>query len=426
MPTLPRQLLIEPRVEHHALRDPAGTMRQRLDAAWPSEDWAGRRVVVGVGSRGIDRIAEMARTLVGWLRQQGAEPIVIPAMGSHGGGTSEGQRELLASYGVTEHAIDAPIDSSMDVVEVGQQAEGVRVVISARALNADAVVLLNRVKPHTDFGSPVLGSGLVKMSAIGLGKAEGAFRCHWAAATRGHERVLKAVSRIVLGHLPRVYGVGLVEDGSHRIALVEPMRGGEFHDREPALLAKARQWMPALPFTEVDVLVVDEIGKDISGTGMDTNIVGRGVDLQPMPNRRSAVSAIYVRGLTPASHGNAIGIGMADIVSDRLVQAMDRHKTYTNAVSAMTPGTARVSIHFPTDRECLRAALRVSAADPQAPRIVRIRHTLALDRIVVSETYADQIAIRDDLTVLAPPTEWRFDAEGNFDPATDLLAGVPA
>jgi len=174
------------------------------------------------------------------------------------------------------------------------------------------------------------------------------------------------------------------------------------------------------------VLVVDEIGKDISGTGMDTNIVGRGVDLQPMPNRRSAVSAIYVRGLTPASHGNAIGIGMADIVSDRLVQAMDRHKTYTNAVSAMTPGTARVSIHFPTDRECLRAALRVSAADPQAPRIVRIRHTLALDRIVVSETYADQIAIRDDLTVLAPPTEWRFDAEGNFDPATDLLAGVPA
>ena len=426
MPSLPRQLLIEPRVEHHALQDPAGTMRQRLDAAWPSEDWAGRRVVVGVGSRGIDRVAEMARTLVGWLRQQGAEPIVMPAMGSHGGGTPDGQRELLASYGVTEHAIDAPIDSSMDVVEVGQEVEGVRVVISARALDADAVVLLNRIKPHTDFGSPVLGSGLVKMSAIGLGKAEGAFRCHWAAATRGHERVLKAVSRVVLGHLPRVYGVGLVEDGSHRIALVEPMRGDEFHDREPALLNKARHWMPALPFPEVDVLVVDEIGKDISGTGMDTNIVGRGVDLQPMPNRRSAVSAIYVRGLTPASHGNAIGIGIADIVSDRLVQSMDAHKTYTNAVSAMTPGTARVSIHFPTDRECLRAALRVSAADPGAPRIVRIRHTLALDRIVVSETYASQIAERDDLTVLAPATEWRFDAAGNFDPSTDLLAEVLA
>jgi hypothetical protein len=426
MPSLPRQLLIEPRVEHHALRDPAATLRQRLDAAWPSEDWAGRRVVVGVGSRGIDRIAEMARALVGWLRQRGAEPIVIPAMGSHGGGTSEGQRELLASYGVTEHAIDAPIDSSMDVVEVGQEVEGVRVVISAVALNADAVVLLNRIKPHTDFGSAVLGSGLVKMSAIGLGKAEGAFRCHWAAATRGHERVLKAVSRVVLSHLPRVYGVGLVEDGSHRIALVEPMRGDEFHDREPAFLGKARHWMPALPFPEVDVLVVDEIGKDISGTGMDTNIVGRGVDLQPMPNRRSAVSAIYVRGLTPASHGNAIGIGMADIVSDRLVQAMDAHKTYTNAVSAMTPGTARVSIHFATDRECLRAALRVSAADPSAPRIVRIRHTLALDRIVVSETYAEEIARRDDLTVLVPATEWKFDSAGNFDPATDLLAGVPA
>jgi Lactate racemase N-terminal domain len=426
MPSLPRQILIEPRVEHHALSDPAGTLRQRLDATWQSEDWAGRRVVVGVGSRGIDRVAEMARTTVSWLRQQGADPIVMPAMGSHGGGTPEGQRELLASYGVTEHSVDAPIDASMDVAEVGQQVEGVRVVVSACALNADAVVLLNRIKPHTDFGSALTGSGLVKMSAIGLGKAEGAFRCHWAAATRGHERVLRAVSRVVLGHLPRVYGIGLVEDGSHRIALIEPMLGAEFFDREPELLAKARAWMPVLPFPEVDVLVVDEIGKDISGTGMDTNIVGRGVDLQPMPNRRSAVSAIYVRGLTPASHGNAIGIGMADIVSDRLVEAMDRHKTYTNAVSAMTPGTARVSIHFPTDRECLRAALRVSAADPAAPRIVRIRHTLALDRVVVSEAYADEIADRDDLTVLVPPTDWRFDDAGNFDPATDLLAGVLA
>lgn len=423
---LPRQLLIEPRVEHHALADPAGTLSRRLDAAWAGEDWVGRRVVVGVGSRGIDRVAEMARTLVRWLREHGAEPVVIPAMGSHGGGTPEGQRELLASYGVTEPAIDAPIDTSMDVVETGQTVEGVRVVISARALNADAVVLLNRVKPHTDFGSAETGSGLVKMSAIGLGKAEGAFRCHWAAATRGHERVLRAVARVVLAHLPRVYGIGLVEDGSHRIALVEPMRGAEFHQREAPLLARAREWMPTIPFPQVDVLVVDEIGKDISGTGMDTNIIGRGVDLQPMPNRRTAVSAIYVRGLTPASHGNAIGIGLADIVSTRLVQAMDGPKTYTNAVSAMTPGTARISINFPTDRECLRAALRVSASDPAAPRIVRIRHTLALDRIVVSEAYADEIATRDDLTVLALPTEWRFDAAGDFDPATDLLAGVPA
>lgn len=426
MPALPRQMLIEPRVEHHALADPAGTLSRRLDAAWSGDEWTGRRVVVGVGSRGIDRVAEMARTLVGWLRQHGAEPIVIPAMGSHGGGTPEGQRELLASYGVTEHTVDAPIDTSMEVVETGQEVEGVRVVISKRALNADAVVLLNRIKPHTDFGSAQTGSGLVKMSAIGLGKAEGAFRCHWAAATRGHERVLRAVSRVVLGRLPRVYGVGLVEDGSHRIALIEPMRGEEFHEREAPLLAKSRLWMPAIPFPEVDVLIVDEIGKDISGTGMDTNIIGRGVDLQPMPNRRSAVSAIYVRGLTPASHGNAIGIGLADIVSTRLVDAMDAPKTYTNAVSAMTPGTARISIHFPTDRECLRAALRVSAADPAAPRIVRIRHTLALDRIVVSEAYADEIARRDDVAVLSPPSEWRFDDAGNLDPATDLLAAVPA
>jgi hypothetical protein len=426
MPALPRQILIEPRVEHHALADPAATLLERLEATWPAEDWSGRRVVVGIGSRGIDRIAEVARTVVGWLRQQGADPIVMPAMGSHGGGTDPGQRELLASYGVTERAIGAPIDATMEVVETGVEVEGVRVVISARAIDAHAVILVNRVKPHTDFGSTQIGSGLMKMSAIGLGKAEGAFRCHWAAATRGHERVLLAVSQVVLARLPRVYGVALLEDGSHRLAEVALMRGHEFRDREPALLARARSWMPALPFREVDVLVVDEIGKDISGTGMDTNIIGRGVDLQPMANRRTAVGAIYVRGLTPASYGNAIGIGIADIVSDRLVKAMDAQKTYTNAVSAMTPGTARVSIHFPTDQECLRAALRVSAADPGAPRVIRIRNTLALDRIVVSEAYADQIAARGDLRVLVPATDWRFDASGNFDPASDLLAGVTA
>ena len=256
-----------------------------------AEDWTGRRVVVGVGSRGIDRVAEMARTLVSWLRQQGAEPIVMPAMGSHGGGTPEGQRELLASYGVTEHAMDAPIDASMDVVEVGQEVEGVKVVVSARALNADAVVLLNRIKPHTDFGSAVTGSGLVKMSAIGLGKARRRVPLPLGGGhTRARTGAARGVARRARSSATRLRR----RAGRGRIA---PSRVDRAHARRRVLrpgagvTAKARSWMPVLPFPEVDVLVVDEIGKDISGTGMDTNIVGRGVDLQPMPNRRTAVSA---------------------------------------------------------------------------------------------------------------------------------------
>ncbi len=426
MTQLPRQLLIEPRLAHHALADPIGELAGRLAATWTAEPWAGRRVAVGVGSRGIARIADVVRTTVAWLRQQGADPFVMPAMGSHGGGTADGQRDLLASYGVTDAAVGATIETAMDVTEVGRSAEGINVVVSNLALRADAVLLINRVKPHTDFDSAHVSSGLMKMSAIGLGKAEGAFRCHWAASSIGHERVLLDVSSVVLQHLPNVYGIALLEDGAHELARIELLRGREFRHREPALLALAREWMPTLPFPAVDVLVVDEIGKDISGTGMDTNIIGRGVDLRPMTNRRSDVRAIYVRGLTPASHGNAIGIGLADIVSSRLVEAMDPTITYTNAVSAMTPATARISINFPTDAACLRAALRVSGSDPASPRIVRIRHTLALDRLVVSEAYATEVAARDDLSVLVPPTEWRFDAAGNLDATTDLLAPVPA
>jgi hypothetical protein len=423
MTPLPRQALVAPPLAHHALADPAAALRQRLDADWTLEDWRGKRVAVAVGSRGIDRIGEIAKTVVAWLKARGAAPFAVPAMGSHGGATPDGQRAMLGTYDVTEASIGAPFETTMDVDELGETPSGVRAVVSSVVRAADAVVLINRVKPHTDFNG-AFASGLIKMSAIGLGKAEGAIRCHWAAATLGHERVIRDVSMMVLSRLPRTYGVALIEDGAHQLARIETLRGGEFHDREPALLEIARGWMPAIPIPEVDVLVLDQIGKNISGAGMDTNIVGRGVDTLPMPNRRSIVRRIYVRGLTPESRGNAIGIGLADVVSTALVEQMDPVSTYTNAVSAMTPATARISIHFKTDAECMRAALRVAAADPAHPRIVRIRHTLALDRIVVSEACLE--TLDSGATVLVPPTDWRFDATGNFDAATDLLAPVHA
>jgi hypothetical protein len=310
----------------------------------------------------------------------------------------------------------------MDVAEIGDSDYGVRVVVSSVALGADAVILINRVKPHTDFGSPVLGSGLLKMSAIGLGKAEGAFRCHRAASGHGHEAVIRAVSSVVLSRLPRPYGIALVEDGAHQLSRIGLMRGSEIAQREPELYALARTWMPALPLEDIDVLVVDQIGKNISGAGMDTNIIGRGVDGQPMPGRRSEIRVIYARGITPESKGNAVGIGLADIVSRRLVDEMDPVSTYTNAVSALTPATARIPINFRTDSECMAAAIRISAAELSDVRIARIRNTLALDRIILSEACLPFVS--SDVEILTPPTDWTFDNDGNFDTATDLLAHV--
>jgi hypothetical protein len=245
---------------------------------------------------------------------------------------------------------------------------------------------------------------------------------HLAASRLGHERVIREIAQVAAARLPRLYGLALVEDGTHRLAHVEVLRGGEFESREPALYRLAWDWMPALPFSDADLLIVDEIGKDISGAGMDTNIIGRGVDLMPMTNCRSRVRAIYARALTPASHGNAVGIGLADVVSSRLVSQMDPRISYTNALSAMTPATVRISINFPTDEACIEAGLRVAGVPPDTARILRIRSTLNLAQVVASAAYAELLAGRDDLAVEMPLSPWTFDPDGNFDAATDLFA----
>jgi len=423
MLTLPRQFLVAQQLAAHALADPASEVASRLSAL-DGEEWRGCEVAVGLGSRGIDRIALVARTVVEWLRARGAAPFIFPAMGSHGGGTPQGQIDLLESYGITERTVGAPIRAGMDTDEIGVTESGIGVRRSRVARDADAVLLVNRVKPHTDFASVHIGSGLRKMSAIGFGKADGAFACHLAASRVGFERVFFEVSRVIIAAVPRLYGIALVEDGTHRLARVEVLRGGEFESREPELFALARSWMPALPFKECDVLVVDEIGKDYSGTGMDTNITGRGVDGQPMPNRRSNVRTIYVRGLSAASHGNAIGIGLADVVSTRVVEQMDPDITYTNALSAMTPCPPRISINFKSDEACMRAVLRIAGVPPAKARILRIRNTLAMEQIVASEAYWPEISGCPDLQVVAPLQPWTFDAAGNLEPETDLLQAV--
>jgi hypothetical protein len=423
---LPDQMLVEARLTSHALADPAAEVAARIAVGLPGASLAGKRIAVGVGSRGIDRIGEVVRAVLASLKARGAQPYLLPAMGSHGGGTAEGQVELLASYDITEASMGVPIRASMETVEIGRTEAGSPVFVAREAVEAEGLIVVNRVKPHTDFESTRLGSGLLKMCAIGLGKVEGASAAHRAAALYGYEASILAASRLVRSRIPLIGGVALVEDPHHHLALVEVIPAAAIEAREPDLLAQAREWMPALPFADIDVLIVDEIGKNVSGAGMDTNVIGRGVHGEAFRTARARARVIYARGLTPESHGNAVGLGLADVISSRLLAAMDPRVTYTNAITACTPATVRVPMHFESDAECLRAALRVSAADPEKVRIVRVRNTLALDRFVASAVYADEVSQRSDLGLLEPSQPWTLAADGNFDRSTDLLAASAA
>jgi hypothetical protein len=418
---LPKQALVMARLEAHRLQDTGAETAAQLDAIFPEGALTGRSVAVGVGSRGIDQIATVVSAAIAKLKSLGARPFIFPAMGSHGGATAEGQKEILASFGVTEESIGAPINASMDIVEIGRTENDIRVFASRPALEADAMLLINRVKPHTDFASDRIGSGLRKMLVIGLGKAAGAFECHRYASGPspkfGYERMLIEVSNFVLNNLPAIFGLALIEDGYHKLSHIEALAGQRIAEREPELFRLSRSWMPALPFERIDALIIDEMGKNISGSGMDPNVIGRREGLRP----RQEARAIYVRSLTPETHGNAIGVGIADIVSDRLVKEIDKVSTYTNALAAMNSGSVRIPMHFANDAECLTAALRIADAEPAEARIVRVRNTLALDRFVASSAFASEIAERGDLTVLQSSVDWRFNDDGDFDPAFDIL-----
>jgi hypothetical protein len=377
----------------------------------------GGSVAVGVGSRGISNIAEIVRVVLDVLRAFGTRPFIFPAMGSHGGATPEGQIEVLASYGVTESSMGAPIRASMEVREVGRAECGARVVASVAALEANHIVLVNRIKPHTDFfGS--LGSGLVKMSVIGLGKKIGAELMHATASRLGYERVIRDMARVALSNTPVLCGVAILEDQLHQTAVIEVIPAKEIEAREGPLLERARELMPRLPFEEIDLLIVDRIGKNISGAGLDPNVIGRGVNGYMSSLAREGRSApfirrIFVRDLTPETHGNAIGIGLADITTTRLVKSIDRRITYTNALTALTPQSAKIPIHFDTDWECIeRAVASLAIDDTSAARVARISDTLNLATLEISQSLAPEI--RGDLTVESAFEAMRFGVDENL------------
>ena len=379
----------------------------------------GARIAVGVGSRGITHLREIVAAVLDQLRAAGAQPFIIPAMGSHGGATPAGQREMLASYDITEETMGVPIRDSLEVRQVGTTPDGIPVFCSTEALSADGIILINRIKPHTDF-SGTLGSGLLKMCVIGLGKRTGATAMHLAAMQHGYERVLRAMAGVLLQNAPVLGGLAILENQFHDTARLVAIPRAEMETAENALLIEARALMPLLPFDEIDLLIVDHIGKNISGAGMDPNVINRsihGYNSHPIRDGRPApfIRRIFVRGLTPETHGNAIGIGMADATTARLVRDLDPHATNINSLTALTPQGAKLPIAFDSDREAIdRMLASLPLPDPRTARVVRIADTLSLAEMEISEPLWDEVRMRSELTALTEPRGISFDHDGNL------------
>ncbi len=378
------------------------------------------RIAIGVGSRGITHLFDIVSATVAKLFAMGARPFVIPAMGSHGGATPEGQLEILESYGITESSLGVPIHASLDVRELGRTADDVPAFCSTDALAADGILLVNRIKPHTDFFG-TLGSGLLKMCVIGLGKRTGATTMHLAAAQFGYERVIRSMATVILRHAPILGGLAIVENQFHQTSQIVFVPQDAMETAENELLVKARELMPLLPFDEIDLLIVDRIGKNISGAGMDPNVINRsihGYNSLPMRGDHTApfIRRIFVRGLTPETHGNAIGIGMADATTTRLVREMDLNKTNINSLTALTPQSAKIPIAFDTDREAIqRMLMSLPLPNSLDARIVRIADTLSVVEMEVSEPLWNEGPRGTRLNAVSDLRNLSFDGEENLD-----------
>ncbi|HEY4047637.1 MAG TPA: hypothetical protein VGM27_12300 [Acidobacteriaceae bacterium] len=381
----------------------------------------GMKIAVGVGSRGISNLHSIVKAVVEVLDTAGTRPFLIPAMGSHGGATPEGQAKVLAEYGITPESMGVPIDTSMAVRRIGATLDSLEVVFSEAALQADGIVVINRIKPHTDFRGP-LGSGIQKMLTIGFGKQIGARNAHAAASRLGHEIVIREFAKVILDKAPVLCGVGIVEDQHHQTAEIEVIPKESIPAREEKLLSRATSLLARLPFDEIDLLIVDQIGKEISGTGMDTNVIGRDIigysaSLRTDTTIKPHVFRIFVRDLTPATNGNGIGIGLADFTTSRAVKALDLKYTYVNALTSIGLLPAKIPIYFDTDREALQQSIASLATDtPEKLRVVRIANTLNLDRFLVSEACANLVKGREGVTVAGMAGEMQFDNSGNLAP----------
>jgi hypothetical protein len=374
----------------------------------------GMRIAITAGSRGITDIAVVLRSVVGECARLGGEPFLVPAMGSHGGATVEGQLSILSSMGITEQEMGCPISPSIDVVRVASTATGIPVLMDRAAAKADGIILVNRVKPHTDFRGEI-GSGLLKMIVIGLGRPQGALIMHNHAVDLGYNRVLLDMARAVLQTGAITLGVGIVENCRRETAHVFAVGPEQMEQTEKEFLLEADRLMAKLPFERLDLLIVDEIGKEISGTGMDPNVTGRRDRHGEPPLEQPRIARVVVRDLTERSHGNATGVGFADFVTNRLVSKIDRHATYVNSITSMAPEQARIPVVAESDRQAIEWALMtIGAKPPEEALVVRINNTASLDTYYVSEALLAEALRCPGVRQRGPLRPIAFDESGSL------------
>lgn len=403
---------------------PAETAAQLKSLRLDSGISAGDTVAVTAGSRGIANIALILKAAVDHLKSLGARPFIVPAMGSHGGGTVAGQLEVLSGLGITEESVGAPIKATMETVIVAETDGGIPVHFDRFAHQADHVLVVNRVKPHTRFVGAI-ESGLHKMLLIGLGKHEGAKIYHAGILTHSFSEIIKSVATTVLRECNVVGGLAILENARDETALIEAVPPALFAEREPALLKQACEWLPTLPFDSADLLIVDRIGKNISGVGMDANVIGRKFnDHAATDDDIARVLRILVRSLTPETHGNATGIGMAEFTTRRCVDQVDHDKTRVNCVTSNHVEVGMIPITLDTDAEAVDCALQtIGMVSPENARIIQIADTLHMTRVRVSEAYFPLVESAPDLEFLGEPFEFPVDENGHLqDVPADLNA----
>jgi len=407
---LPKLVRVKQQFDRARLEDACGAVSAGLSVLGLQERLKpGARIAITAGSRGIQHLVGMTRAAVDWVKAAGGQPFIVPAMGSHGGATDEGQKRLLADLGISEMTMGCPVVSSMAVEEIGRTPSGASVYLDRNALHADGIIAINRVKLHTIFRGDV-ESGLCKILAVGLGKHRGAQQIHKI----GTQPFLVETARVILAKAPILAGVAVLEnslDETMEIHVVPPER---FEETDAALLKRCWHVLPRVPFDPLDVLVVDEMGKNISGTGMDTNVIGVGGRIAgKITMGNPFVSAVVVLGLTPETHGNANGIGMADLTTRRLVDAIDYKSTYTNVLTTRLWSAGKLPLVFDTDREAIEMA--VGDAPLNELRLVRIKDTLHLEELEISEALLLEVK-KLGLIVLGEPREMIFDAAGRIEP----------
>ncbi len=409
---IPQVVRVRQKFDSTALENPVATLEEELKKPGALESIrAGQRVAICVGSRGVANIAAFILATVKVIEGCGARPFIVPCMGSHGGATPEGQEEVLAHLGITGQTMGAPIISSLEVTRIGELPNGLPVYVDKNVMNADAVVVINRIKPHTCFRGPV-ESGLTKMIVIGLGKQRGAESCHQLGFKDMAENIVR-MARIILNKVPIIFGIGLVENAYDKTCLIEVLPAETIEKREPELLQIAKSRMPSLLFNQIDVLVVDYIGKNISGDGLDPNITGRQVT--PYAYGGPEVTKMVALRLTRESGGNANGVGTVDYTTQCLVDDMDRDITYANGLTSTVCSPTKIATILPNDLYAIRAAVKTcNILHYENCRLVRIKDTLHLGELEISLPMLEEARKKAEIEVLTDPYALEFDSFGNL------------